>query len=104
MKDKNSDQGASRTGIEPSQIPYDLKSSLGRLGGSHELFIDGITGLVVKGSCVEGLTGAIHSVLTDRELAWRLSQSARDYARAELSVERHAERVMSVYEEVIQAL
>jgi glycosyltransferase involved in cell wall biosynthesis len=72
-------------------------------GGSHELFADGLTGLVTKGDDVKGLAAAIEAVLTDAGLARRLAAAARDYAATELTVERHAERVASVYEEVIAA-
>lgn len=71
-------------------------------GGSHELFMDGITGLITKGSQVEDLARAIETILSDRELAENLTARAKDYATTELSVERHANKVMSVYAEVIQ--
>jgi glycosyltransferase involved in cell wall biosynthesis len=71
-------------------------------GGSHELFIDGVTGLITKGGEVEELARAIKAVLSNRELAQSLVTHARDYATTELSVERHAHKVMSVYAEVVR--
>lgn len=72
-------------------------------GGSHELFADGVTGLVTKGGEVKALAAAIEAVLGDAEFARRLAMAARAYAASELTVERHAERVAAVYEEVIAA-
>jgi glycosyltransferase involved in cell wall biosynthesis len=72
-------------------------------GGSHELFADGVTGLVTKGGDVKGLTAAIEAILIDDALARRLAEAARNYAATELTVERHAEKVAAVYEEVIAA-
>lgn len=72
-------------------------------GGSHELFIDGVTGLITKGGQVEDLAVAIKAVLTNRELAQSLTTYAKDYATTELTVERHADKVMSAYAEVVKA-
>jgi glycosyltransferase involved in cell wall biosynthesis len=72
-------------------------------GGSHELFENGVTGLITKGGNVKDLAHAIREILVNRELAQSIATFARQYATTELTVERHASRVTSVYEEVLKA-
>ena len=70
-------------------------------GGSHELFIDGATGLKTQGGDVHGLAAAIESILTNLELAHRLGKAARRYAETEYTIQNHAKAVMDLYEEVL---
>ncbi len=72
-------------------------------GGSHELFENEVTGLITRGGNVKDLADAITKILVDRKFAQSLSTFAREYAATELTVERHAGKVMLVYEEVIKA-
>ncbi len=70
-------------------------------GGSHELFIDGETGLITQGGDVHGLAAAIESILTNHELAHRLGKAARRYAETEYTVQNHAKAVTDLYEDVL---
>jgi glycosyltransferase involved in cell wall biosynthesis len=71
-------------------------------GGSHELFIDGETGLKTPGGDVNGLAAAIESILTNPELAHRLGKAARRHAETEYTIQSHANAVMSLYDEVMK--
>jgi hypothetical protein len=71
-------------------------------GGSHELFIDGETGLKTPGGDVNGLAAAIESILTNPKLAHRLGKAARRHAETEYTIQSHATAVMSLYDEVMK--
>lgn len=71
-------------------------------GGSHEVFIDGVTGLKTPGGDVHGLAAAIESILTNPELAHRLGKAARRHAETEHTIQKHAKAVMSLYDDVIK--
>jgi glycosyltransferase involved in cell wall biosynthesis len=70
-------------------------------GGSHELFVDGKTGLKTPGGDVRSLGAAIESVLTNPELAHRLARAARRQAETEYTIQNHAKAVAGLYEEVL---
>ncbi len=70
-------------------------------GGSHELFIDGETGLKTPGGDVRSLAAAIESVLTNPELAHRLARAARRQAETQYTIQNHAKAVAGLYEEVL---
>jgi len=70
-------------------------------GGSHELFIDGETGLKTQGGNVHGLAAAIESILTNAELAHRLKKAARRHAETEFTIQSHAKAVTDLYDEVM---
>ncbi len=71
-------------------------------GGSHEVFIDGVTGLKTPGGDVHGLAAAIESILTNPEVAHRLGTAARRHAETEHTIQKHAKAVMSLYDDVIK--
>ena len=71
-------------------------------GGSHELFVDGETGLKTRGGDVHELAAAIESILTSPELAHRLKKAARHQAETEFTIQNHARAVISLYEQVLQ--
>jgi glycosyltransferase involved in cell wall biosynthesis len=70
-------------------------------GGSHELFIDGETGLKTQAGDVQGLAAAIESILTNPELAHRLATTARRHVEIEYTIQKHADAVTGLYEEVL---
>jgi glycosyltransferase EpsD len=70
-------------------------------GGSHELFIDGETGLKTPGGDVDGLAAAIESILTNPELAPTLAKAARRHAETEYTIQNHVKAVTNLYEEVL---
>ena len=72
-----------------------------RAGGIPEVIVDGDCGLLADTRDPEGLGAAIARLITDSELAARLTSRAR--ARAdEFSVERMTDRTIEVYERVIE--
>ena len=62
-----------------------------------------VTGLRVPDGDTAGMAGAIERLLTDRALARRLGDAARELARAEFSWEQVAARVEGVYYEAMAA-
>jgi glycosyltransferase involved in cell wall biosynthesis len=70
-------------------------------GGSHELFIDGESGLKTQGGDVQGLATAIESILTNPELAQRLGKAGRRRVETEYTIQNHAIVVADLYEEVL---
>ena len=70
-------------------------------GGSHELFIDGETGLKTPGGDVAGLAAAIQLILTNPKLAQTLAIAARRHVKTEYTIQKHANAVMDLYEEVL---
>lgn len=70
-------------------------------GGSHELFVDEVTGLKTQGGDVHGLAAAIESILTNAELAHRLKTAARRQAETEFTIQSHAKAVTDLYDEVM---
>jgi glycosyltransferase involved in cell wall biosynthesis len=70
-------------------------------GGSHELFIDGETGIKTPGGDVQGLAAAIESILTNPEFAHRLGKAARRHVETEYTIQSHAKAVMDLYREVL---
>ena len=69
-------------------------------GGIPEIIVDGVSGLLAPVHDAERLGDAIARLLTDRGLAARLAAGARGRA-AEFSVERTAERTLTVYRRVL---
>jgi glycosyltransferase involved in cell wall biosynthesis len=67
-------------------------------GGIGSVVADGVTGLIVPQRDVTALAGAIDRLLADRVLAARLGDTARQWAVAEGSWSRAAERFESVYD------
>lgn len=72
-----------------------------RAGGIPEVIVDGECGLLADVRDPDGLGAAIAKLITDRELAARLSARAKARA-AEFSVERMTDRTIEVYERVIE--
>lgn len=72
-------------------------------GGSHELFIDGETGLKTSSGDVPRLAAAIESILTNPELACRLGKAARRHAETEYTIQNHAKAVMDLYQQVLSS-
>ncbi len=69
--------------------------------GSAKHIVHERTGLVVADNDVDGMASAMLRLLDDRSFAGRLGRSAQDFARAEFSWGKVAERVEEVYATVI---
>jgi len=72
-----------------------------RAGGIPEVIVDGDSGLLAEVRDPEDLGAAIARLVTDRELAARVSSRAQARA-AEFSVERMTDRTIEVYDRVIE--
>jgi len=70
-------------------------------GGSHELFVDGETGLKVQAGDVQSLAAAIESILTKPVLTHRLVRAARRHVETGYTIQNNAKAVMDLYEEVL---
>ena len=99
---------AARVGVMPSRYePFGLvaveAAQMGRpvvafaVDGLPEAVADGETGLLVPPEDVPGLTGAVASLLRDRELAARLGEAGRRRTRSAEAWEAHVAAYESLY-------
>lgn len=72
-------------------------------GGSHEIVVDGVTGLVVPGGNAPALANGIVRVLEDQEFARSLGKQARRAAERDLSAAVSASRMMDIYDQVLSS-
>ena len=70
-------------------------------GGSSELIRDGIDGFLVTVGDVDSLADRLLQLLTDRELAQRIGDAARDSVRA-YSLSRMIREQMACYDEILR--
>lgn len=73
----------------------------GRSGGIADAVMDGKTGMLVDPHDVDAITEAIIRLLTDRELAQRLSDNGRRWVERELSWEKVAKRLSALLQAVV---
>ena len=71
-----------------------------RVGGTPELVIDGVTGLLVERGDPKGLGAAITRVLEDGTLGRTLGENARRHAGHACAPERTVERLLALYRDV----
>ena len=69
-------------------------------GGTPEIVIDGVTGLLVPVGDTESLGRGLGLLLHDRELALRLGVAARAHAAGAFGVERFVAETADLYEEM----
>jgi glycosyltransferase involved in cell wall biosynthesis len=69
-------------------------------GGLTEQVTDGETGYLVTAGDASLLAQTLEGVLINRDLAEKLGAAGRRYALAELTEERHVERMLAVYAEL----
>jgi glycosyltransferase involved in cell wall biosynthesis len=72
-------------------------------GGSHEIVVDGVTGLVVPGGNAPALANGIVRVLEDQEFAHSMGKQARRVAERDLSADVSASRMMDIYDQVLSS-
>jgi glycosyltransferase involved in cell wall biosynthesis len=70
-------------------------------GGLSEQVVAGETGYFAEAANAQALAHALERVVRDRDLAERLGAAGRRRALAELTIERHVERVIATYREII---
>ena len=73
-----------------------------RVGGIPEVIVNGESGLLTESDAGEIAT-AIHSLLSDRELASRLAENAAALAHRDLTWRANAAQVLRAYEEMTHA-
>ncbi|MBI2014573.1 MAG: glycosyltransferase [Candidatus Rokubacteria bacterium] len=71
-----------------------------RVGGTPELVLDGVTGLLVEREDPEGLARAIERLLRDGDLRGRLGEGARRHVAANFSAAASVDRLLALYGEV----
>jgi glycosyltransferase involved in cell wall biosynthesis len=69
--------------------------------GLDEQVVEGVTGALVAAGDAPALAAALERVLLDRDLAERLGAAGRERALAELSEDRHVERMLELYGELV---
>ena len=72
-----------------------------RVGGNPEVVTDGVTGLLIPPRDAAALAGALEWLLTDPALAEKLGENARDYVKANYSLERLGREINGIYEELV---
>jgi glycosyltransferase involved in cell wall biosynthesis len=72
-----------------------------RPGGLTELVADGESGYLVPAGDVDALADALQRILLNREFAERLGQNGRTFALAELTEDRHVDRVLAIYGDLV---
>jgi glycosyltransferase involved in cell wall biosynthesis len=71
-----------------------------RVGGTPELVLDGITGMLVERGDVDGLARAVEVLLTDEELRRALGARARAQVEERLRASASLDRLLALYDEV----
>jgi glycosyltransferase involved in cell wall biosynthesis len=72
-----------------------------RVGGTPELVLDGVTGLLVDRRDVDGLARALERLLTDGGLRARLGEAARRHVRSgAFAAETSVARLLALYTEL----
>jgi glycosyltransferase involved in cell wall biosynthesis len=73
------------------------------VGGTGELFADGVHGVLVPPGDVAALTRAVEHVLADPSAAARRVQAARHRIETELSFERRMQKIDGIYGELVRS-
>lgn len=74
-----------------------------QVGGTPELVVDGVTGLLVKPHDPVGLAHALGRLLLDEPLRLRLGEQARRHVEGRFSVDLSVDRLLAPYREVSAA-
>ena len=73
------------------------------MGGIPDIVEQGKTGLLVRKGDVEGLAGALTTLLHDSDLCARMGQAAQAFAREHLDGRKTAGRLVELFNELIAA-
>jgi glycosyltransferase involved in cell wall biosynthesis len=93
-------EGHPLTALEAMACGLPLVAS--RTGGLAEIVVEGETGLLVPPGDVAALVDAVGTLASDRDRARALGASGRRRVEAEFGVDRMLERLISVYEGVLE--
>ncbi len=95
--------------MEPFGLPLAEAMSAGlpcvatRAGGMPDILTDGVTGLLVERSDVDGLTNALRKLSKDRDAREQMGREARRRAERYFDWSAPAERLESLYEQHLKA-
>lgn len=79
------------------------KATVGsRIGGIPELVEDGETGVLFEPGDPDGLSARLRELAGDGQRALTMGRAGRSRLETEFGPERHYERIMSIYERVVQ--
>ena len=73
------------------------------VGGTRELVLEGVTGLLAPSEDDQGLAAALLRLLADRELCAAFGRAGQERARAHFTLERAAREIAEVYAELLAA-
>jgi glycosyltransferase involved in cell wall biosynthesis len=73
-----------------------------RVGGTPDLVLDGVTGLLVPPRAPEPLAAAVARLLDDPALAAQMGAQARTRRRKHFTLDRMAKQVEALYEELLK--
>lgn len=73
-----------------------------KLGGIPELVLDGVTGRLFEAGNVEDLTGKLLAMWNNRPKLRDMGQHARHRIETEFSMQKHADRLLEIYESLLQ--
>jgi len=96
----SADEGFGRVAIEAGALGVPTIGT--RVGGIPEVVADGETGLLVDVADAQGLAEAIERLGNDAALRRRLGEAARKRVEGEFTIEKHAQRVMDLYDEMLR--
>lgn len=88
-----------KVGIEAMSVGRPVIAS--DVGGINEWLIDGVTGYLVPPRDANAIAEKVKIILSNQELLQKMSKNAHDHA-TNFSIERHVERTIKLYEEVIK--
>ncbi len=71
------------------------------VGGVPEVIVNGVDGMLVPPRNPELLANAMEKVLTDQQLANRLGKRARQKIEKNYSIEKYANRILEIFEELV---
>lgn len=73
------------------------------IGGIPEQIEDGVTGRLFSPDSTEGLVEGLQWMLSDRERLDRMGRTARKHVLRDLSVEKHGEKLLELFDQIILA-
>jgi glycosyltransferase involved in cell wall biosynthesis len=94
-------EGCSRTVIEAMAMGKPVLGT--NTGGTPELVVDGVTGVLIPPKQPEALAGALAKMLTDREKMRRMGAAGLRRVLEHLTIEAHIRKTEAVYETLVAA-
>lgn len=70
-------------------------------GGHSEIVCDGINGWLAPPDDVKALSRSALNILCDRNMRTKVAETAREFAKANYDIGRHALKVMALYDKIV---